>query len=425
MAVSSTTSSTSGTLDVAGIVSQLMQVESKPLTVLDSKISASSIKISTLGQLKGQLSSLQSAIQDLQTPANFSANSASFSTDGIASANVGNGASAGSYQLEISSLALPSIWHVSNFASEAAALAWFNNTAPADVRTKADATVFKTDATHYALSLKAKSTGVDAGFDASLANSGDVHRDQSAQDAKFKLNGIEFVRGSNSVSDVLPNVTLNLSAQTTAPITLSIAQAQSTARPKIDALVKAYNDLQTFYKSQTQSSSDAASRGVLNSDFAVGSIMRELQRGLLMPLTGAAGSALSGQTDLSSLGIDLQNNGQMVVDDKMFNAATNLQSRLANGLSIGYDTVSGKDLSTRITEMLTSGGVLQDRIDNEQQVQNDLSKRKSELQDKLVSVQARYTAQYAALDALLFKLQSTSSSLTSALNGLTASQKNN
>jgi flagellar hook-associated protein 2 len=425
MAVSSTTSSTSGTLDVAGIVSQLMQVESKPLTVLDSKISASSIKISTLGQLKGQLSSLQSAIKDLQTPANFSANSASFSTDGIASANVGNGASAGSYQLEISSLALPSIWHVSNFASEAAALAWFNNTAPADVRTKADATVFKTDATHYALSLKAKSTGVDAGFDASLANSGDVHRDQSAQDAKFKLNGIEFVRGSNSVSDVLPNVTLNLSAQTTAPITLSIAQAQSTARPKIDALVKAYNDLQTFYKSQTQSSSDAASRGVLNSDFAVGSIMRELQRGLLMPLTGAAGSALSGQTDLSSLGIDLQNNGQMVVDDKMFNAATNLQSRLANGLSIGYDTVSGKDLSTRITEMLTSGGVLQDRIDNEQQVQNDLSKRKSELQDKLVSVQARYTAQYAALDALLFKLQSTSSSLTSALNGLTASQKNN
>jgi len=425
MAVSSTTSSTSGTLDVAGIVSQLMQVESKPLTALDNKISASGIKISTLGQFKGQLSSLQSAIKDLQTPGNFSANAATFSADGFASANVGNGASSGNFQLEISSLALPSIWHVSNFASEAAALAWFNNTAPADVRTKADATVFKTDTNQYALSLKAKSIGVVAGFDASLVDGGNVHRDQSAQDAKFKLNGIEFVRSSNTVSDVLTNVTLNLKTQTTAPITLSIAQAQSTARPKIDALVKAYNDLQSFYKSQTQSSSDAASRGVLNSDFAVGSIMRELLRGLLLPLKGAAGVALTGQTDLSALGINLQDNGQMVVDDKMFNAATDLQSRLANGLTIGYDTASGKDLSTRITEMLTSGGVLQDRIDNEQQVQKDLSKRKTQLQDKLVSVQARYTAQYAALDALLFKLQSTSSSLTSALNGLTASQKNN
>jgi flagellar capping protein FliD len=46
------------------------------------------------------------------------------------------------------------------------------------------------------------------------------------------------------------------------------------------------------------------------------------------------------------------------------------------------------------------------------------------LQDKLVSVQARYTAQYAALDAMLFQLNSTSDSLKSALDGLTASQKN-
>lgn len=426
MAVTSTTSSTGSSLDVAGIVSQLMQVESKPLTALDNKISASTVKISALGQLKGQLSALQVALNDLQNPSTFSARAATFSTNGIGTADLTNAAGEGSYQLEVSSLALPSIWHVSNFASEADAMAWFNSTAPAAVRTKADATVFKTDATHYALSLKAKATGVDAGFDAILSVAGDVHQDQSAQDATFKLNGLDFVRGSNSVSDVLTGVTLNLAARTTSPITLTIAQAASTARPKIDALVKAYNDLQTFYKAQTQSSADASTRGVLNSDFAVGSMMRELLNGLMMPLKGTAGTALSGATDLSTLGIKLQDNGQLVVDDTLFSAAsTTLQSRLAAGLAIGFDATSSKDLSMRITEMYTTGGVLQGRIDNEQQVQTDLNKRKTELQDKLVSVQARYTAQYAALDALLFKLNSTSTSLKSALDGLTASQKSN
>ena len=425
MAVTTSTSATGSSLDVASIVSQLMQVESKPLTALDNKISASTVKISALGQLKGQLSSLQAAINDLQTPSNFSASAASFSTNGVATADLTNAAVAGSYQLEVSNLALPSIWHVSNFANEAAALAWFRDTAPDAVRSKAEATVFKIDDTHYTLSLKAKAAGVDAGFDSSLAVAGDVYQDQLAQNARFKLNGIEFVRGSNTVTDVLTGVTLNLNAKTTAPITFTIAQAASTARPKIEALVKGYNDLLAFYKAQTQSSADASARGVLNSDFAVGSMMRELLNSLMKPLKGIDGP-LTGATDLSSLGIKLQDNGQLAVDATLFtNASATLQTRLAAGLVIGYDATTSKDLSTRITEMYTSGGVLQDRIDNEQKVQKDLNTRKTELQDKLVTVQARYTAQYAALDALLFKLQSTSTSLKSALDGLTASQKNN
>jgi flagellar hook-associated protein 2 len=209
------------------------------------------------------------------------------------------------------------------------------------------------------------------------------------------------------------------------PITLTVAQAESSAKPKLDALVKAYNDLQTFFKTETQASAVASTRGVLNSDFAVGSMMREILTGLMLPMTGVSGSALTGQTDLSALGLKLQDNGQLAVDTTLLANATTLQSRLASGITIGFDTVSGKDLSTRISAMFTSGGMLQERIDNEQKVQLDLNTRKTTLQEKLATIQARYTAQYAALDALLFKLQSTSTSLKSALDGLTASQKNN
>ena len=428
MAVSSSTSATGSTLDVASIVSQLMEVENKPLTKLDSKISASTVKISKLGVFKVNLSSLQTALKDLQTPSNFSAWAAKLSNDTVASAELATTATTGSYQLDVTQLAGPSIWNVSGFTTEAAALSWYNAAGQSALRSSADATVLKSATGQYVLSLKATNTGTSAGFsisNASLTAGLSASEYQTARDAQFNLNGVSFVRPTNTVTDALTGVTLNLKAVSASPATLNVSQADSSAKPKLDALVKAYNDLQTFYKTETQSSSDASTRGVLNSDFAVGSMMREILSGLMLPLTGVGGTALTGQTDLSALGLKLQDNGQLAVDDAMLASATTLQSRLANGLTIGYDASSGKDLSTRISEMFTSGGMLQERIDNEQKVQQDLNTRKTTLQDKLATIQARYTAQYAALDALLFKLQSTSNSLKSALDGLTASQNNN
>jgi flagellar hook-associated protein 2 len=227
------------------------------------------------------------------------------------------------------------------------------------------------------------------------------------------------------VSDALTGVKLNLTAVTVSPVTLSISQAESTAKAKLENLAKSYNDLLTLYKQQTQASSDSSTRGILNSDFALSSLMRQLLTGLMKPITGTAGSALTGANDLTTLGLKISDTGTLAVDDKLLSAATTLQSRLAAGLKIGYDADQGNDLSTRITQMLTSGGVLQERIATEQKVQSDLNTRKTILQDKLLAVEARYTAQYSALDALLFKLNSTSDSLKSALDGLTASQKNN
>jgi len=102
-----------------------------------------------------------------------------------------------------------------------------------------------------------------------------------------------------------------------------------------------------------------------------------------------------------------------------------LQTRLSAGIRIGYSDESDSDLATQIADMIFSGGIIQDRIDSETTTKSDLTSRKTTLQEKLVGVQARYTAQFASLDALLFRLQGTSDSLKSALDGLTNSQNNN
>jgi flagellar hook-associated protein 2 len=430
MAVSSSSSSTAksgSTLDVAGIVNQLMQAESKPLNKLQEKISVSTTKISQLGMFKSQLSTFQTALNDLQTPSNFSAWTAKLSSPNFATADLTTSALAGSYQLDISRLARPSIWNVSGFTSEADALTWYNAAGQSSIKSAASATVFASASGQYVLSLKANATGTAAGFSVSGASLTGVTATeyQTAQDAQFNLNGVGFTRASNTVSDALTGVNLNLTSVTVSPVTLSISQAESTAKAKLETLAKSYNDLLTLYKQQTQASSDSSTRGILNSDFALSSLMRQLLTGLMQPITGTAGSALTGATDLTTLGLKISDTGTLAVDDKLLNAATTLQSRLAAGLKIGYDADQGNDLSTRITQMLTSGGVLQERIATEQKVQSDLNTRKTILQDKLLAVEARYTAQYSALDALLFKLNSTSDSLKSALDGLTASQKNN
>jgi len=431
MAVSSTSSSSSragSTLDVAGIVSGLMEAENVPVNKLDNKITKSSVKITALGAIKSQLSALKSSLIDLQTPANFSKQAAKFSNPSVATAEITATATAASYQMEVTSLAQPTIWNVSGFTTSADALAWYNATPAQDaLRLSADATVFQSNTGQYVLSLKSKTTGTTGAFnlDANTVTAPVTKTQyQAAQNAVFKLNGVEFTRSSNVVSDALTGVTLNLTTTTSAAITLTVSNDTVSARPKLDAMVKAYNDLYALYKEQTASSMDMATRGVLNSDFGVSSMMRQLTSGLMLPLTNITGGALSGQTDLSAMGLKLLDSGKLAVDETLYAAASStLQSRLSAGIRIGY--TSGSDLSSQIGDMLLSGGLIQDRIDSEQTTQSELNTRKTNLQEKLVGVRARYTAQSAALDALLFKLQGTSDSLKSALDGLTNSQNSN
>ena len=431
MAVSSSSSSTSKTgtsLDVAGIVSGLMEAENIPISKIDAKIGKATVKVTALGQLKSLMSTLQTALTDMQTPTNFYNWVAKSTNETAVSAVASSAASAGNYQLEVSQLARASIWNISGFTSEANALAWYNHADQANVRTSANATVLSAANGQYVLSLRAKNTGTASAFslnDKVFASPLTSTEYQTARNAIFKVNDVELSRSTNAPTDVLTGITLNLSGVTTSSVALTINQSSVSARPKLDSLVKAYNDLYTYYKQQTLASQNTATRGALNSDFSVNSMMEQVLSGFIRPLANGSGVALTGQTDLASLGLKLSSDGKLSVDDSLLSKATTLQSRLADGIRIGYDTASSNDLSTRITGMLASGGVLQDRIQSEQKVQTELNSKKTALQSKLATIQARYFAQYGALDALIYKLQGTSDSLKSALDSLTNSQRNN
>ena len=425
-----TSSVTNSKIDVASIVSQLMEVERRPLTRLEGKISSADVKISTLGQFQAKLSALKSALTDLQTASSFTGVQPTFSKTGVLTATTSSKATTGSYTIEVARLAQPAVQQLEGFDSEANARAWFTG-ADTALREATSAAVIRLPDDTFAIRLTSKSGAnfsvgaTDLARAPSLTPPATQPAYQPLVTAEFTVNGsATYSRSSNSVSDVIEGVTLNLIDSSPDPVTMTLVTSAVTARPKIEALVTAYNELQALYKKETQPSAEAATRGILNSDSTLGTVMREILASFARPLAGPTGAALSGQRDLTVLGLKLNDTGQLVLDDSLLSKSTDLQSHLANGLRIGFDGNSSKDLLQKVTDMLATGGLLFERVKRERESQTELSKQKTVLESKLVTVQSRLTAQFAALDALLFKLSNTSDALKSSLDALANSQKN-
>jgi flagellar hook-associated protein 2 len=92
-------------LDVNGIVSKLMQVESQPLTNLQSKEASFQAKLSAYGSVKSVLSTFQNSVSALSSASAFQVLSATPSDASIFSASAISSASAGSYNVTVTALA--------------------------------------------------------------------------------------------------------------------------------------------------------------------------------------------------------------------------------------------------------------------------------------------------------------------------------
>jgi len=461
MAISSTSSSGSASgsgsmIDVAGIVSQLMAVEQKPIAQIDRSLQTSSLKISALASFQSKLSSFKDALDALQNPANFNVRAVTSSLSSVATVNVTNGQTpdAGRINLTVTQTATSSLVNIAGFTSNSQALSnatsysiqvgsttyaptaadnittptqlrdWINN--KAELKDSVRATLVQQDSSRWVLSLQGLSTGSAHQVSVTGPSGGttSINMVQSAQDAQFTLNGIQFTRDSNTITDAVNGLTLKLVSASATPTVIDIAEDTSAVAKQIQTFVTRYNELLSEFKQDTQSSLDASQRGALNSDLTLSTIMRQINAGLMKQIKSASGANLGNASDLSMLGVEFNSDGTLNFNQKLFDASAQLPRVMAQGVSLGYISPT-QTLSSTLSNILGSSGSLADRIDEEKMTQSNLNKRKTNLQEKLATMQERYTAQYASLDALLFKLNNTNNALKSALDGLTNSQKSN
>jgi flagellar hook-associated protein 2 len=279
-------------------------------------------------------------------------------------------------------------------------------------------------------------------FSAATVSEHNTTRLQSGRDAFISVNGLSVKRSSNLITDVIPGVTINLNTPVTpatgeistlteadtkysalAATTLNVAVAAGDSSNEVfRTFVTAFNELVDFYKEQTKAAADPAKRGTLANDPNLRSFMERLKS------LYSNGIRLSDGTTLTfgSIGIVLQVDGRLEIDEGDFALAISdgLQSKLNNGVIIGYESAT-VNFTRYMTDALKKDGIVSSRITNIEDEQDRLQDKIDELNQKLSLVETRYYKQYAALDALLFRLQAVNGALNSALSGLVGYERRN
>jgi flagellar hook-associated protein 2 len=119
-------------------------------------------------------------------------------------------------------------------------------------------------------------------------------------------------------------------------------------------------------------------------------------------------------TDLKAVGITINKDGTLKMDDAAFDAAMAADASPATRLFAGTESLAAT-LKTSLDLLLNDDGLLDGRSDGLERRTKTLAGQRSELDRRMTQVEARYRAQFVALDGLVAKLQSTGNFLTQQL----------
>lgn len=150
----------------------------------------------------------------------------------------------------------------------------------------------------------------------------------TAQNAEFEIDGIAISKASNTVTDVIAGLTLNLS-KTNVDSTTNITVARDTASvaSSVNAFVKAYNEISQTLKNAMAYNADTKTAAILNGEASVRGIQTQLRSVFSAPVAGG----VSAFTLLSQVGVSLKKDGLLAVDD----------AKLQTALSANFNEFAG------------------------------------------------------------------------------------
>jgi flagellar hook-associated protein 2 len=146
-------------------------------------------------------------------------------------------------------------------------------------------------------------------------------------DAQIKIDGQTISRASNSVSDAISGVTLNLvNAEPGTTVNLTVARDTTAIESKLGDYVTAFNAVQTFIKNATDNgtattlsstASKAIAAGPLANDMSITTMGYSISSALIQKLTGLSGS----YTAASQAGLMTDSKGVLSLDKTLFEKA--------------------------------------------------------------------------------------------------------
>lgn len=453
-------------LDVNTIVTKLVEIEKRPLTNLQTKATQLKTQLSLYGTIKSQMATLGDAAAALASPDNWKVYTATSSNTAAVNVTASASASPTTFSLDVTQMARAQTAASKNVtqdatlgtASDTGTLnislgSWATGTfvgsgSPVSISVNGNETLtqiaakindanagvtatvlrsggqerllFQSSTTGAAAGFQIASSGF-AGLDAlSLTNlsnpaesSSGMQLGQTGLDAVAKLNGVEVKSATNTLSGVVPGLTIQLSQLTSTPAQVTVSQDQTALQAKIQALADAFTTANKTLTDATKYVPGGVS-GPLQGDSTTVGIQNVLSSILGSNSTGSVYSRLS------EIGLERQTDGSLKLNTTKLSTvmSTNLNelkklfttdnsNQTTNGFGLKLrDFARGLNNSTGTVTNKTTA------------IQGSITRNTDEqgrVNDRAARVQTMLLKQYSSLDTVVSRYQGLNSYVSSQI----------
>lgn len=388
-------------IDVESIISQMISIERRPQTRLQVKEAGLQGKLTSIGTLASALTSLQSTASALRDISNLNTIKVSSSDTTILTASAGTSAASGTHSIEVKQLAQVQRLASTGFA-DTTTTAVGTGTLNIQVGTGTAAAV-TIDSTNNTLSgLRDAINNANSGVSASILNDGtenkliitannsgssntikitasdddgnntdtnglsrfvydtatpvtNLTQTQAAQNATLKVDGIDNIsKGSNTVSDVIEGVTVNLlKAQIGTTVSLNVTQDNSSAKSKIQGFVDKYNEMVKLLNGLQGYDAKTKKGGVFLGDSVVSGIRQKMRNAM----TGQVSSLSGSYTSLAQIGIKSASDGTLSIDSTKLDSALSTNFTSVGKLFAKNTAITDPNITLNRTTSKTKSGI--------------------------------------------------------------------
>jgi flagellar hook-associated protein 2 len=232
---------------------------------------------------------------------------------------------------------------------------------------------------------------------------------QAAANAAFSLNGIAITSGSNTITGVVPGLTLTLAASgsATVQVTASVAALDQGANSVVSAINTVLGTI-----NQYASYSTASGAGPLFGNVGLEILRSSLLEAIASPAASGA-AANSSYGSLAAAGFSITSGGTVTLDDATFQGAAQSDYSAVASLVAGFYGT----MSSVVNSALASGsGGVTSNITSLNSTIGSMNQQIAILQQQAQQETLALTQQYSNAEATLSQLQTVSDFLTTYFN---------
>jgi flagellar hook-associated protein 2 len=359
-------------INTSALIKGIVDVAAIPQRIMEAQKAEWENKLEKVAGFGNRLSSLSSKIKEIWAEADFQSYTAKANKEGQFTATAGRDVRPGIYQVQTMRLASTDTEVAAGVSSKTAeglvgtgtlGVTLAGTTTSVDITatdtlediasklnsvTGVSAYVLNTGeaGTPYKLVVQSEESGATNTLDLDVSGlTGGTEalaftQKSAAEDAWIQVNGIDLYSKTNSFEGQIPGLDIESTEVGTAPIQVTVARDETAMLEKVKSFITAYNDVVTYYKTNTAFDKDKGIKGALIGDGTARRVMGSLGDMVSGAYTGVLSSGSQSQISLGMAGIATQRDGTLLLDEEDFKAALTKDPSKVMAIFSGQNKVS-------------------------------------------------------------------------------------